>query len=168
MERLKTESGLVEYHRHLNRLTKLGLVEAREMDEKRLYVRTPLAEEAINALRGLERRVEEKAIHAIYTASLGPNSIRLFLRVHGDSAKANWEHIWVRYTPAEIERLSLSLPRVTERISAIDKPNEAGLLSYQDDNYIYMHPTKARGFYQYLQEFHHLTQAAVPVAASRR
>ena len=167
VERLRIESGVVEYHRHLNRLMGFGLVELREMDGKRLYVRTPLAEQAINALRALERRVGEEAIHAIYSASLGPNSIRLFLRVYGDTAKASWEHMQVRYTPAEIGRLSLFLPRVIEGISSIDKLNEAGLLSYQDDNYIYMHPTKARGFYQYLQELHRITQAAIPALASR-
>ena len=38
-----------------------------------------------------------------------------------------------------------------EEISAIDRLNEADLLVYRDDGYVYMQPTKARGFYQYLQ-----------------
>ena len=56
-------------------------------------------------------------------------------------------------------RLSLFLPRSVEGISAVDKLNEAGLLVYQADNYIHMPPTKARSFYQYLQDLLEIVKA---------
>ena len=76
IELLRVKSGVNEYHRHLNRLREFGLVQLREADGKRLYLRTDLGEKAINALRELERNVGTDAADAIYAASLGPNSIR--------------------------------------------------------------------------------------------
>ena len=92
-----------------------------------------------------------EAALAIYSAAIGPNSIRLFLRIYGDQKEADWDQLQIRYTPVEIGRLSLFLPRTIEGISAIDKLNEADLLVYKDDNQIHMQPLKARGFYQYLR-----------------
>lgn len=152
IELLRVKSGVNEYHRHLNRLRELGLVQLREADGKRLYLRTDLGEKAINALRELERNVGTDAAEAIYAASLGPNSIRLLLRVYGDKREPDWRELQVRYRPEEIGRLSLFLPRVIEGISAIDKLSSAGLLVYEDDNHVYMQPTRARGVYQYLQQ----------------
>ena len=152
VETLRVESSVQESHRHLNMLRRFGLVEVRESEETHQYVRTALGEEAINALREFERRVTPEAAATIHSASLGPNSIRFFLRLYGNRGEANWEHLQVRFTPAEVGRLSVFLPRVIEAVSAIDKLHEAGLLEYKDDNYIYMQPTRARSFYQYLQE----------------
>ena len=154
VEQLKVEAGINEWHRHLNRLLKYELAEARGEEGRQEYMRTPLGERCVNALRELERRVGEEAAKAVYSASLGPNSIRLFLRVYGDDREANWERLQIRYTPGEIGRLSLFLPRVIEGISAIDKLNEAEILVYRDDNYIYLQPVRARSFYQYLQELY--------------
>ncbi len=114
IEHLRIESGINEYHRHLNRLLRFGLVRAQEEGDEKRYDRTSLGENAIDALREFERRVGSEAAKAVYSASLGPNSIRLFLRVYGDNRAANWENLQIRYTPAEIGRLSLFLPRVIE------------------------------------------------------
>jgi len=130
------------------------LIQAQEFDDDKKYIRTALGEQAVNALREFERRISEEAAQAVYGASLGTNSIRLFLRVYGYKKEANWEQLQVGYTPAEIGKLSLFLPRVLEGISAIDKLNEAGLLVYEDDNHIYMPPVRARGYYQYLQRLY--------------
>ena len=159
IEQLRVEFGMNEYHRHLNRLLRFGLVQVQEADGKRLYLRTTLEEKAINALREFERRVSPEAAEAVYSASLGPNSIRFFLRVYGDKKEANWAQLQIRYTPAEIGRLSLFLPRIIEAISAVDKVSEAGLLVYHDDNHIYMQPRKARSFYQYLQQLYGIMTA---------
>ena len=83
---------------------------------------------------------------------MGPNSIRLFLRVYSDATEAARDRLQIRYTPAELGKLSLFLPRVIEGISAIDKLNEADLVVYRDDNHIHVQPVKARSFYQYLRE----------------
>jgi len=149
--RLKVESGVNEYHRHLHRLLGFGLVRKQEIDGAALYIRTAVGEKAVNAVRELERRMGSEIAQAVCSAALGSNSIRLFLRVYGDRREAQWDRLQVTYTPAEIGSLSLFLPRTIEGISAIDKLNEAGLLVYQDDNQIHMQPLRARSFYQYLQ-----------------
>ena len=84
---------------------------------------------------------------------------RLFLKIYGDSRDADWKQLQIRYTPVEIGRLSLFLPRVIEGVSAIDKLNEADLLAYRDDDHIHMHPKKARSFYQYLRELYSIAIA---------
>ena len=154
IERLRVESGVKEYHRHLNRQLSFGLAGKQEMDGSRLYIRTALGETAVNAVRQFERRAGPENAQAVYSASLGPNSIRLFLRVYGDRREAQWDRLEIVYTPVDIGRLCLFLPRTIDGISAIDKLNEAGLLVYEDDNQVHMQPSKARGFYQYLKELH--------------
>ena len=159
IERLRVESGINEYHRHLNRLLKFGLARLEKVDGEQRYVRTGLAERAINAVRELERRLDKEAARNVYSASLGPNSIRLSLRIYGDRREADWEQLRIRYTPVEIGRLSLFLPRVIEGVSAVDKLNEANLLVYRDDDHIHMQPKKARGFYQYLRQLYGIARA---------
>jgi len=159
IEQLRIQSGINEYRRHLNRLLRFGLIRVEEIDGKKQYTRTSLAEKAINALREFERRVGKEASQAVYSASLGPNSIRFFLRIYGDNREPSGVDLQIRYTPAEIGKMSLFLPRAIEGISAIDKINEADLLVYRDDNYIYMQPIKMRSFYQYLQELYEIAKA---------
>ena len=158
IEQLRIESGVNEYHRHLNRLLGFGLVRLQETDSKRMYLRTGLGEKAINALRQFEIRINKEGAKAVYSATLGPNSIRLFLRIYGDCREADWDRLQITYTPVEIGRLSLFLPRTIEGISAIDKLNEAELLVYREDNHIHMQPVKARSFYQYLQGLHEIAR----------
>jgi hypothetical protein len=170
IEQLKIQSGVNEYRRHLNRLLGFGLIRVEEIGGKKQCTRTSLGEKAINALREFERRVGEEASQAVYRASLGPNSIRFFLRVYGDKREASGADLQIRYTPAQLGRMSLFLPRAIEGFSAIDKLNEAGLTEYRDDNYIYMQPIKARSFYQYLQELYEITSAnreTVKISAGR-
>ena len=159
VERLRLESRINEYHRHLNRLLRFGLVRVEKVDGSTLYVRTELGEASVNAVREFERKAGREAAHVVYAAALGINSIRLFLRIYGDRKEVNWEHMQIRYSPTEIGRLSLFLPRTIEGISAIDKLNETDPLMYSDDNQMYMQPQKARSFYRYLQELYQITTA---------
>ena len=157
--RIKEESGVQEYHRHLHKLLNLGMVQSDEADGVQHYVRTHLGEQAINAVRELERSVNQPAARAIDTAALGANSIRFFLRIYGDRAEVNWERGEVQYTPGELGRLSLFLPRAIEGVSAADKLSEAGLLIYRDDGKIYVPPIKARAFYRYLRQLYGIIKA---------
>ena len=159
MERHRVQSGINEYHRHLHRLFRFGLIRVEKIDGDKQYIRTALAERAINAVREFERRVSREAARAIYVASLGPNSIHLFLWIYGNQAKGTWEESPLRYTPAEMGRLSLFLPRIIEGISAIDKLHVADLVVYHDDNYIYVQSVKARSFYQYLRQLYEMLRA---------
>lgn len=151
IQEMAEERGLREYRRHLNKLAQFGLVHAESTAEGEKLVRTQLGEQAVNALRELERRLGTKEARALYDASLGTNSIRLFLRIYSCEKGVDWDKLEDRFTPAEIGRLSLFLPRSIEGVSAVDKLNEAGLVAYEDDGFIYMHARRARGFYQYLR-----------------
>ena len=144
-------TGLREYRRHLNKLVKFGLIQEEFSTEGEKIVRTQLGEQAVNTIRELERRLGIDEARALYDASLGPNSIRLFLRVYSSEKGVDWDKLKVRFTPSEIGRLSLFLPRSIEGISAVDKLNEAGLVSYEDNGFIYVRPRRARAFYQYLR-----------------
>lgn len=151
VQKIAEETGLREYRRHLNKLAKFGLTQVESAAEGETIVRTQLGERAINALRALERRLGIEEARSLYDASLGTNSIRLFLRIYSCEKGVDWDKLKARFTPAEIGRLSLFLPRSIEGISAIDKLNEAGIVVYEDDGYIYVHPIRARGFYQYVR-----------------
>lgn len=148
IHQLRVHSGINEHHRHLHRLLRFGLVAELDAAGDLRFSRTDRGEQAINAVRQLERRLGKEAATQAYRAALGPTSMRLFLRVYGDRRDADREHLQVRYTPEELGRLSVFLPRVIDGMSAIDKLNEADRLVYQDDNHIHMQPVKARGFYK--------------------
>ena len=159
VDKLRGESEISEYRRHLHKLEKYGLVRQEEADGEPRFVRTALAEQAISAVRKFERRVGKEAARAIHGAVLGQNSIRLFLRIYGDTKEADWDQLRIMYAPAEIGKLSLFLPRVIEGVSAIDKLNEADLLVYRDDDHVHMQPRKARSFYQYIRDLHVIARA---------
>ena len=158
IEKVQDGSGVQEHIRHLNKLLTAGLISAQEFDGENKYTRTELGERAVNAVREIQRSIGEEKARAIYSAALGPNSIRLFLRIYGNNPEPSLDHLKVRYTPAEVGRMSLFLPRIIEGISAVDKLSEAGLFIYGDDDYIYMPPVRARAFYRYLQELHAIAQ----------
>ena len=159
IEQWRVESGVQEHQRHLHKLLRLGLIWQIEVEGQSKYRRTDLGERAVNAVRELERSIGQEDASSIYGAALGPNSIRFFLRIYGKKIDPGQEPIDIKYTPAEIGRLSLFLPRVIDGVSAADKLGEAGLLVYRDDGYIHMQPVKARGFYRYLRELHGIIRA---------
>lgn len=144
-------TGLREHRRHLNKLAKFGLIQIKSTAEGEEIVRIPLGEQAVNAIRDLERRLGTKEARLLYNAALGTNSIRLFLRLYSCEKGVEWEKLKVRFTPTEIGRMSLFLPRSIEGISAVDKLNEAGLAAYENNGFIYVRPKRARAFYQYLR-----------------
>lgn len=150
--RLKSEAGLQEYERHIHKLLKFQLVQPIGNAEKEVYLRTGFGEVAINAIRGLERDVGFEEARRIYEASLGSYSIRLFLRVYGDPREPDFASRKIKYTPHEVGQLTYFLPRSVDGLSAIDKLNEAGLLSYEEDGNVYAPPIILRGFYKYLTE----------------
>ena len=123
IEQLRLDADINEYHRHLNRLLRFGLARIQEAGGTRNDVRTEQGERAVNALREFERRVGADAAQIVYNGSLGPNSIPLFLRICGQPREADWDHRRISYSPAEIGRLGLFLPRTIEGLSAIDNLN---------------------------------------------
>ena len=77
IERLRIEANVNEYHRHLNRLIKFGLVNVQEIDGSTLYVRSELCETAVNAVRGFERKIGTEVAHGGDAAALGAHALRL-------------------------------------------------------------------------------------------
>ena len=159
MERLRIESGVNEYHRHLNRILGAGLARVDETGGESRFIRTELGETAVNSVRSFARRVGEGVAQVVFAAALGPNSIRFFLRIYDDKREPDWDNLQIKYTAAEIGRISLFLPRTIDGISAIDKLNDADLLTYRDDNHIYVQASRARSWYQYLKELNGLVVA---------
>lgn len=148
IEKLRSEAGLQESQRHINKLLELQLIESTKEGS---YKRTKKGETTVNALRALETESGKEEARKIFAAFLGPNSIRFFLRVYGSKKEVDLKKKEIKFTPAEIGKLSLFLPRTTEGIAAIDKLSDAELLVYKDDGNIYIEPQKARSFYKYLK-----------------
>ena len=159
IEKNRLESGIQEYHRHLHKLIRLGLISESDSGGQTKFTRTGLGEKAVNAVRELQRSIGDEDARKIYEAALGPNSLRLFLRIYGNKPEEGQEHTEARYTPVEIGRLSLFLPRVIDGVSAVDRLSEARLVVYCDDGYIYVRSIRARGFYRYLRELHEIASA---------
>jgi len=155
IDALRSQAGLGESQRHIHKLLEFNLIqEIRGNQHLKKYKRTILGEQAINALRALEREIGNEEAEKITAASLGPNSMRLFLRVYGNKKEIDIEKREVRYTPAEIGKLSLFLPRTVEGIAAIDKLSDAELLVYKEEGHVVFNPKRARGFYKYMSSLY--------------
>ena len=157
IERLRKELGVEEYDRHVNKLTKWGLIEPVRSDAVITgYVRTVHGEEALNAVRELERKVGEDNARVISEAALGVNAISLFLTIFGDNKQPDLASREVIYTPLEIGQLMRLFSRSIEGISSMDKLDDAGLVSYLDDGNIHVNPRRSTAFYAYLRRLYHL------------
>ena len=156
IEELRHEFGLEESRRHIHKLLSYGFIEKVNIDAKEEYHRTELGEEAINAVRELERKLTKERADRILKAGLGKNSIRLFLKIYGSPKKTNGENIV--YTPLQIGQISAFLPRTIEGIAAIDKLDDAGLVSYMEDGNIHVNPRRSTVFYFYLKNLYALLQ----------
>ena len=150
LEQLRRESKLTEYERHIHKLAQFDLIDERLEGRSIHYQRTPRGEEAINTLRELERRVGTETTANIYDASLGVNSIRLFLKLYDVDRTPSFPGGDITFQPSEIGRICLFLPRTIEGYAAMDKLNDAGLLTCRDDNCFVFAAVKARAVYQYL------------------
>lgn len=159
---MRKKAGLHEQARHINKLMAFKLVEYK----RNSYRRTAKGEAALNAVKEFERKVGKKQADKIFKASLGENSVQLFLAVYG-SKKHFANHFFldlfrkpkklkVRYSPGEIGKISRFLFRTIDDITAIDKLNLAGILTYEDDGYIHFSSIKASSFYQYLKKLYEI------------
>lgn len=153
IENLRAEAQLQELQRHINKLSELQLISSCKEDT---YKRTEKGEKAVNALRALETELGKEDARKIFTSVLGPNSIRFFLRVYSSKKEVDLKKKEIKFSPAEIGKLSLFLPRTIEGIAAVDKLSDAELLVYKDDGNIHLDPRKARGFYKYLKLLYHM------------
>ena len=115
---------------------------------------------AIHNVPGITEEQFRESLGAV--SKWRPDRRTTILKVYGDQREADWKNLTITFTPAEIGRMSLFLPRVIEGVSAIDKLNQAGLLAYRGDDHIPMNPSLARGFYQYLRELHSVVAPGGP------
>lgn len=156
VRRISEESGVREYKRHIHKLIKFGLVE-QKADLKTgeyVYRRTYDGEDVFNAMRQLEGKMGLDRAIKLYEESLGKNSLRLFLKIYGLPKEFTGEDIV--YTPLEIGQISSFLPRTIEGISAIDKLDGAGLVSYLEDGNVHVNPRRSTLFYRYLKHLYTL------------
>ena len=82
IEEFKNKVRLKEYKRHIDKLLEHKLIRRIRNKEKKEYIRTKKGGIAINVIRELQRRIKRRVASRIFRASLGVNSIRLFLRVY--------------------------------------------------------------------------------------
>ena len=157
IERLRQEHGVEESDRHINKLAKWGLIKpVDEAGETTGYVRTELGEEALNAVRELERKIGEEQATNISQAALGVNALRLFLTIFGNNKEVDLVSREVIYSPLEIGQLMRLFSRSLEGISSMDKLDDAGLVSYLDDGNIHVNPRRSTAFYAYLKHMYQL------------
>ena len=157
IERIRQEHGVEESDRHINKLAKWGLIEpVGPSGETTGYVRTELGEEALNAVRELERKIGEDRAMNICQAALGVNALRLFLTIFGNNKEQDLVAREVLYTPLEIGQLTRLFARSLEGISSMDKLDDAGLVSYMDDGNIHVNPRRTTAFYAYLRKLYQL------------
>ncbi len=157
IERLRKEHGVEESDRHINKLAKWGLIEPVGPEGESIgYVRTELGEEALNAVRELERKIGEDRATNICQAALGVNALRLFLTIFGNNKEVDLVSREVLYTPLEIGQLMRLFTRSVEGISSMDKLDDGGLVSYMDDGNIHVNPRRSTAFYSYLRKLYQL------------
>lgn len=156
VERLRKEFGLEESKRHLNKFLEHRLI---VKEEGGRYRRSELGERAVNTVREMERKVGEERAKPIWQAALGKNSISLFLKLYG-SPKKPTQGMDIIYTPLEIGQIARFLPRTIEGISATDKLDNAGLVSYMEDGNIHINPRRSTAFYSYLQGLYSILKEA--------
>ena len=154
LEKLRKEFGLAETARHINQLLKYKLIKEAVVEKTEGYIRTSYGERTTNALRALEESIGDEKAQKIFFTALGKNSIRMFLKVYGLPKEPQDGDII--YTPLEIGQISAFLPRTIEGVAAVDKLDDAGLVSYLDDGRIHVNPRRSVAFYQYLKELYAL------------
>ena len=157
IEALRREFGAREYERHIHKLLTWGLVEPVTSGEDVTgYVRTSLGEEGLNAVRELQRKVGEERARSIAEAGLGSNAIKLFLTVFGNPKEVDMTTREILYTPLEIGQLTRFFSRSVEGVSAVDKLDDAGLISYLEDGNVHVNPRRSTAFYHYLRNLYFL------------
>lgn len=156
LEEFRKKLNVGEYERHLRKLLKFDLVIEQDIDGEKVYERTELGEQALNALREIEAKIGLDKAREIYGCGLGRNSIELFLKLYGKKrfflSRFFKKSLEIKYKPYQIFK-QFNLPRDEEGISTIDKFVDAGLLDYRDGLF-YLDIVKARCFYQYLKRLY--------------
>ena len=157
IERLRRESEVEESERHIHKLAKWGLIEPVSSSGGITgYTRTGLGEEALNAVRELERKIGEERERMICKAGLGSSAIKLFLTIFGNKKEMDASSRELIYTPLEIGQLMRLFSRSVEGISSMDKLDDAGLVSYLDDGKSHVNPRRSTAFYAYLRRLYEL------------
>jgi len=151
IENMAREFGLEEHKRHLHKLEDYKLI---KQIEKEKYIRTDFGERIVNILRKLENKIGDEKTQKIYKAFLGPNSIRLFLRVFGQNKEPDSVTGDIKYSPHEFGHLTYFFVRTIEGMAAIDTLDDAELVSFQEDGSIRVNPRRSAAFYRYLKNLY--------------
>ena len=157
IEEIRRDHSVEEAERHINKLAKWALIQpVRSSEGISGYERTAVGEQALNAVRELERKIGEDRARAIFEAALGVNALRLFLTIFGNNKEPDVRTREVVYTALEIGQLMRVFARSLEGISSMDKLDDGGLVSYLDDGNIHVNPRRSTAFYAYLKKLFQL------------
>jgi len=161
IENLREERSLAESERHVNQLMRFKLITIEDRDGRKMFRRTPKGEKAVNAVKTFVNWVGDEQAEKIFKAHFGENSIRLFLKVYSEKWEECFDNTRVSFTPSELGRLTLFIPRTIEGMAAFEKLNDAGLLVYEEDGKIYIPPVIARNFYRYLSDLYDIIKVKI-------
>ena len=160
LEEFRKKFNVSEYERHIHKFLNFNLVTEELIDGKKVYERTKLGEQALNAMKEIEAKIGLNKAREIYECGLGRISIDLFLKLYGKKrfflSRYLRKSLDIKYKSNKILR-QFNLPRDVEGISAIDKFVESELLVYKD-RYFYLDTVKARSFYQYLKRLYKILE----------
>ena len=161
IEELRTEKKLTESERHIHQLMRFKLISVENKGEHKIFYRTANGEKAVNSVKALTSRIGSEQAEKIFKASFGENSLRLFLKAYDKKCEEKLDERRLFFTPSELTRLSLFLPRTIEGIAAFEKLNDAGLLVYEDDGNIHLPPVIAREFHCYLSDLYDIIKVKI-------
>lgn len=161
IENLREERSLAESERHVNQLMRFKLITIENGDGRKVFRRTPDGEKAVNAVKTFVNWMGDEQAEKIFKAHFGENSIRLFLKVYSEKWEECLDNTRVSFTPSELGRLTLFVPRTIEGMAAFEKLNDAGLLVYEEDGKIYIPSVIARNFYRYLSDLYDIIKVKI-------
>lgn len=158
LEEFRKKFNVSEYERHIHKFLNFNLVTEELIDGKKVYERTKLGEQALNAMKEMEAKIGLSKAREIYECGLGINYINLFLKLYGKKKffLSRKKYLEIKYTPNQILK-QFNLPRNVERSSVIHKFVESELLVCED-GYFYLDTIRARSFYQYLKRLYEILE----------
>ena len=158
---LREDKSLGESERHVNQLMAFKLITEKEKEGHKTFLRTKNGEKAVNAVKALVGWVGDEQADKIFNAHFGENSILLFLKVYSKKGLESANSKEVSFSPLELGRLTLFVPRTIDGMAAFEKLSDAGLLVYKEDGNIYMSPVVVRYFYRYLSKLYDIVKVKI-------
>ncbi|CAN2040394.1 putative HTH arsR-type domain-containing protein [Candidatus Magnetomoraceae bacterium gMMP-15] len=151
IEALRKKRSLNESERHIHQLIRFKLIKENNNKGNKSFCRTQKGNRALLSFKSLINNVGENQAKKIFKASLGDNSIRLFLEIYGEKIRLHPEDKKLYLMPKELARL---IPNNIEGIASFEKLVEAGFFIFEDKKKIFMPFIIATNFFNYLKDLY--------------